>query len=87
VTARLTAQDWGTRIDLHCTYRALGSDYPVYRLVVIDRQQGVHAAGDWSLVPGRTELNFTGGTNVPANQIARVQVTTTSGKPLLQLKL
>jgi anti-sigma factor RsiW len=86
VTARLTSRAWGTQIDLHCTYPADDEDRFAYDLVVIDRSNNAHEAGDWTIVPGKKGIDFTGGTSVPAGEIARVQVRTPNGLPLLELK-
>jgi hypothetical protein len=87
VTARLTAKAWGTRIDLHCTYPSYEHDRFAYDLVVVDRSNRSHVAGDWSLVPGKDGLEFTTGTSVPKDQISRLLVRTPSGTPLLELHL
>jgi anti-sigma factor RsiW len=87
VTARLTARAWGTQIELHCTYPADDRDRFAYDLVVIDKHNQRHVAGDWSLVPGRKDIEFTTGTSVPVAQIGRLQVRTATGTPLLELRL
>jgi anti-sigma factor RsiW len=85
VSARLTPRAWGTQIDLHCTYPA-GDDHNfAYDLVVIDKSNHAHMAGDWSLVPGKAGINFTSGTSVPRDQITRMQIRTPTGTPLLQV--
>jgi anti-sigma factor RsiW len=86
VTARLTPRAWGTQIELHCSYPAYDRDNLAYDLVVVDRGNRSHAAGDWRLVPGKDGINFTSGTSVPAAQIARLQVRAPSGTPLLELR-
>jgi Putative zinc-finger len=87
VTARLTDKAWGTKIDLHCTYPANENDRFAYDLVVIDRANRPHAAGDWSLVPGKGGIDFTTGTSVPRDQIRQLQVRAPGGTTLLQLQL
>jgi len=86
-TARLTARAWGTQIDVHCSYPAYDRDRFAYRLVVIDKLNQPHQAGDWTLVPGQAGIDFTSGTSVVTSQIARVQILTPSGTPLLELRL
>lgn len=85
-TAQLVSRDWGTEIDLRCTYPASDDYRFAYRLVVVDRSDNSHPAGDWSLVPGRGDITFTGGTSVPKDQIASLQITTATGVPVLQLR-
>ena len=87
VTARLTAKAWGTSIELHCTYPAYEHDKFAYDLVVVDRANRPHAAGDWTLVPGQDGIVFTSGTAVPRDQIRQLLVRTPTGTPLLELKL
>lgn len=87
VTARLTAKAWGTKIDLHCEYPANEQERFAYDLVVIDGTNRRHVAGDWTLVPGKNGVDFTTGTSVPRGQIRVLQVRTSTGTPLLQLKL
>jgi anti-sigma factor RsiW len=86
-TARLVTKSWGTEIELHCAYPASDSDRFSYNLLVIDKNRHTHDAGDWTLVPGKDGISFTGGTAVQRDQIARVQITTPSGVPILELKL
>jgi len=87
VTARLTAKAWGTSIELHCTYPANERDKFAYDLVVVDRANRSHVAGDWTLVPGKDGIEFTTGTAVPRDQIRQLLVRTPTGTPLLELKL
>ena len=87
VTARLTAKAWGTSIELHCTYPAYERDKFAYDLVVVDRANRSHVAGDWSLVPGKDGIVFTTGTSVPRDQIRQLLVRTPTGTPLLELQL
>jgi anti-sigma factor RsiW len=86
-SARLVPRAWGTQIDLHCAYPSSDRDRFAYNLVVIDRSNRSHHAGDWTLVPGKAGIDFQGGTSVPKDQIAKVQITTTTGVPLLELRL
>jgi hypothetical protein len=82
-TAALVAHRWGTEIDLYCRYDGIVPAVP-YRLVVIDKSNKSYDAGSWTLVPGGV-TNFSGGTEVPRDQIAKVQITLPNGKPILQL--
>jgi hypothetical protein len=85
VTARLIAKAWGTQIELHCTYPADEHEKFAYDLVVIDRANRSHVAGDWTLVPGKRGIEFTTGTSVPREQIRQLVVRSPSGTPLLEL--
>jgi anti-sigma factor RsiW len=87
VTAQLVARAWGTEIQLHCTYPSYEHDKFAYDLVVVDRHQHSHEAGDWTLVPGQDGIDFTTGTSVPRAEIRRLQVRTASGTPVLELRL
>ncbi len=86
-TARLVSRGWGTQIDVHCTYPSYDRDRFAYRLVVIDKHNRAHEAGDWTLVPGKDGIDFTTGTALSPAQIARLQIRTPSGTPLLELRL
>jgi len=86
-TARLISRGWGTQIDVHCTYPSYDRDRFAYRLVVIDKHNQAHEAGDWALVPGKSGIDFTTGTSLSAAQIARLQIRTPTGTPLLELRL
>jgi putative zinc finger protein len=82
--ARLIAKPWGTEIDLQCRY-AEGTKVSLpYRLVVIDRQGRPQDLGSWQLPPDQ-DIDYTAGTALPADQIARIQVTLANGRPILQL--
>jgi hypothetical protein len=86
-TATVRAVAWGTRIDLHCTYDNAHLPPGVsYDLVVIDRDNVAHQLGAWKLVPGQV-TNYTAGTSLDRAQIAKLQVTTAHGLPVLQLAL
>jgi hypothetical protein len=84
-TGRVLPRQWGTEIDVHCSYSA-GEHYAYrYRLVVVDREKAQHPAGDWALVPGQSSLDFRAGTSVAIDQISSIEITAENGTPLLQL--
>ncbi len=86
-TAVVQPVAWGTKIDLHCSYDTLNyAPGLTYGLVVVDRNNVSHQLGDWQIVPGR-DTDFTGGTSLTRAEIAQVEVTTSSGKPVLNLAL
>ena len=86
-TAELSSVAWGTRIDLRCSY-AEGTYAPglAYGLVVIDRSNVAHQLGNWQLVPGKDTF-YTSGTSLAQADIAEVEITTSAGRPVLQLTL
>jgi predicted anti-sigma-YlaC factor YlaD len=83
-SAQLVDKAWGTEIDLQCKYRQEVDESHPYGLRVIDKSGLAHGAGSWSLVPGKT-VTFTGGTAVPRDRIAEVQITRPDGTAILQL--
>lgn len=80
---------WGTRLDLTCTYDRPGSeaypDGPAYVLVVRSRDGRTQQVASWRAVPGRT-MSVTGASSWTRGQIEAVEVRTTDGTPLLQLR-
>jgi predicted anti-sigma-YlaC factor YlaD len=84
-TAKLVAKGWGTEIDLECRYSDSVQRYAPYSLTVIDDQGIEHPAGSWLLAPGN-ETEFTGGTSVRREDIAKVQITLQDGTPILELR-
>ncbi len=85
-TAALTDAAWGTRIQLSCHYDTAYAAGGEYQLVVVDKQDHPHVAGSWKVLPGRV-TNFTGGTDLPRDQISKVQITLPNSQPVLQLTL
>ncbi len=85
-TAALTTRRWGTQIDVRCRYAHDQGFAGAYDLRVIDKDGSAHAAGSWTQIGDRT-VEFTGGTEVRRDRIAKVQITLTDGTPILQLRL
>ena len=83
-TARLVSKPWGTEIDLACRYAEGVERSLPYRLVVIDRHGQDEDLGSWQLVPD-ANVAYTAGTALRPTDIARVQITTQDGKPILEL--
>jgi hypothetical protein len=87
-TAAVTRTDWGTRISLDCDY------YPspqvtsgvTYALTVIAKDGSRHSLGTWTVTAGR-HTKFTSGTALPDSQLRTIQITSSSGKPVLALNL
>jgi hypothetical protein len=82
--AALVAKAWGTEIDLQCRYNEPVKESFPYKLRVIDTSGKYHDGGSWKLAAGR-EITFTGGTDVPRQDIEAVQITFLDGTPILQL--
>ena len=91
----LTPVDWGTRLDLTCTYRSPGRDVIdgygggggpyTYTLVVRTDDGRVEQAASWTAIDGR-ELHVTGAASVQPADIAVVEVQTADGYPVLRLR-
>jgi hypothetical protein len=85
-TAALTGVAWGTRIELVCRYDTSYAAGGEYQLVVVDKNNHSHVAGSWKVLPGEV-TDFTGGTDLPRNQILKVEITLPNSQPVLQLTL
>jgi putative zinc finger protein len=85
-TAALTEVAWGTRIELACRYDTAYAAGGQYQLVVVDKHSHSHVAGSWKVLPGQV-TNFTGGTDLRRDQIAKVEITLPNSQPVLQLTL
>jgi hypothetical protein len=83
-TAVLVRKSWGTEIDLRCRYNEPVQETFPYMLRVIDKSGHFHNGGSWSLASGG-DITFTGGTDVPLQDVKAVQITPLNGKPILQL--
>ncbi|MGZ4490804.1 MAG: anti-sigma factor family protein [Nocardioidaceae bacterium] len=84
-SARLDSVVWGTRIALTCTYDAGG--YPSasnYQLVVVDHGGRTQRVATWTAVPGKV-MHVVGATSWTRSDIARVEVRTHNGAPVLSL--
>jgi hypothetical protein len=90
VTARvgLTPVDWGTRLDLTCSYdepdSGEGREWP-YALVVRTRDGSSERVASWVAKPGRT-FRLSGATASAAADIASVEIQTLDGRALLRLR-
>jgi hypothetical protein len=83
-TVQLRSVAWGTSVRLVCSYDSSVQDAAAYALVVSDRSGHEEQVATWTALPGR-DATMTGSTSVPAAQIARVEVRTTDGRPVLRL--
>jgi hypothetical protein len=81
----LTERDWGTRIDLTCTYRGGGYDgWTTYAMVVRTTDGNVEQVGTWRAEPGR-ELHVSLATSAAPEDIESVVVKTADGASALRL--
>ncbi|MCW2792905.1 MAG: putative rane protein [Nocardioides sp.] len=89
-TVSFNPVDWGTRLDLVCTYQPLGGEYgdpqpTTYSLVVHTRDGQTEQVATWRALPGRT-MRLSGATSLTRREIASVEVRTAGGQPVLQLR-
>lgn len=83
-TATLVAKDWGTEIDVHCSY-AEGVPRPFpYQLRVFDAKGTAEDIGSW-IVPVGEDMDYQTGTRYPLDQISKLQILRTDGTPVLEL--
>lgn len=81
----LVDRDWGTRIELTCTYGDGSSDrWRSYTVVVRSVDGEVERLGSWRAEPGR-EAHVVLATSVPRDDIAAVLVQTPEGESVLRL--
>jgi hypothetical protein len=81
----LSERDWGTRIDLTCTYRAAGyGGWTPYAMFVRTTDGRTEQVGTWKTEPGR-EMHVTLATSVSPDDIASVVVKTSEGQSVLSL--
>jgi Putative zinc-finger len=89
-TATLQPKEWGTEVRIACTYTGGGwaGDKPrTYRLVPLDRNGKEHAPiGDWEVLPNK-EVLMTGATALTMDQLGRLEIRSSEGRPILQLRL
>jgi len=88
--ARLVQEDWGTQVDMSCSYDAgetreshEGRDYV---LVVVGRDGTVANLATWLALPSNTARIVVGTTMKPAD-IQALEIRSTKGTPLLRLSL
>lgn len=85
----ITQVDWGTRIDVTCSYDepeyGPARDWP-YALVVRTKEGDTERVASWVAKPGRT-FQVSGATASPADDIDTVEIQSLDGMPLLRLKV
>lgn len=89
LSADLGLQDvaWGTRMSVTCTYWGTSSNaanLPAYSLVVRTRSGREEQVATWRAVPGKA-TTIDAATAAPLSDIARVEVRTVQGQPVLRL--
>jgi hypothetical protein len=84
----LTPVAWGTRLDLTCSYPKGLTSYTggSYALVVHTKDGRTQRVAAWNGLPGQS-MKVTGATSAWKQDIASVEVTTSTGKPVAELSL
>jgi anti-sigma-K factor RskA len=88
-TVRLDSVDWGTRVNLECTYQEAPSGEKwgarTYKLVVVPRDGGdVQQVAEWTALPGKT-VTPTGSTSLTTEQIEEIRLLNSRGDTLLHV--
>lgn len=85
----LTPVEWGTRLDLTCTYAGSGPGYPgkawTYVMVVTRTDGGTEQVTSWRAVPGKT-FHISAGTASTPGEIEDVSIRTEAGRTVLRLR-
>jgi hypothetical protein len=85
--ARLSGRSWGTDISLHCKYHGQPADgYDDYLLVAIDRSGHEEQVAAWQAVADRP-ITVPAASSISLPDLARLEVRTVSGSPILKLTL
>ena len=85
--AQLTGRAWGTDISLRCRYRGQPADgYDDYLLVAIDRSGHEEQVAAWQAVADRM-ITVPAASSIALPDLARLEVRTVSGNPVLTLTL
>jgi len=87
-TIALQPRSWGTEIHLTCWCPRGAAESPSdrYELVAHDTDGASYDLGNWRLAPGRRVI-FTSGTVLTETQIKNLQITQSSGRAILALKV
>lgn len=84
-TVALTTTDWGTRIDMACTYDEVSdvtAERRAYGLFVIDRGGQEHLVSTWWAGPGET-AHTTGSIDLAVDELRSVEVRGPDGETVL----
>jgi hypothetical protein len=84
--ARLDAFDWGTQVDMSCSYTGGHSGGDEYVLVAISRSGAETQLATWTAVPDNT-ARIVIGTALKRTDLAALEVRGGSGRALLRLAL
>jgi hypothetical protein len=83
-TAALVAKEWGTEIEVHCSY-AEGVTRPFpYVLRVFNAGGKGEDVGSWTVPVGR-DMDYQTGTRYLVGDISKLQILETDGTPILEL--
>jgi hypothetical protein len=87
-TVALTPVEWGTKLDLTCTYPRGATAYEggSYAMVVRTRDGQTERVATWNGLPGQS-MKVSGSTAAWKKDIASVKVTRLDGSPIAVLKL
>jgi hypothetical protein len=87
-TVALTPVEWGTKLDLTCTYPRGATAYKggSYAMVVRTRDGQTERVATWNGLPGQS-MKVSGSTAAWKKDIASVKVTRLDGSPIAVLKL
>lgn len=82
----LNQVDWGTRIDINCTYdRGDGYRERSYKLVVADENGVREQVAVWKVRPGQ-DVALTGSTDLAPEDISTIDIVTADGQSLLRAR-
>ena len=87
--ARLDARDWGTQVDMSCSYddeTEEGKDGRDYVLVAVGRDGAITQLATWLALPSNT-ARIVVATKLKTAEIQALEVRSGTGKPLLRLSL
>jgi hypothetical protein len=80
----LTAEQWGTKITLHCRYAENDGPGLDYEMLVRARDGEAYKLGGWRITGGEA-ITYIAGAPLQPKDISAVVVQTTSGLPILRL--
>jgi len=83
--ARLDARDWGTQVEMSCSYTEADGSTHDYVLVAIGRDGSVSRLATWLALPLNT-ARIVVGTPMHATEIQALEIRSGTGLPLLRLK-
>jgi hypothetical protein len=87
-TLGLTSVDWGTKLELTCSYPRGTTAYEggAYAMVVHTKDGRTERVASWNGLPGKV-MQVSGATNAWRDDITSVEVTHLDGAPIARLKL